>query len=252
MKDDYDIKMVLREIMDSQATLSADPCMFEGCEEPKDGQKFCTEHRAQAMAIWEADKIQELRVEREGKVDEFIAESLGRTYTRCTWDGLDQSAAIKKRMRDTVSSGGSVILVGEPGRGKTHAMACLIRDLYIDGRGCEVWTCADLFDHLRSLAMSDDRNARKKFIDHFREVEWAFFDDLGVGKDSEFALEQLFRIIDWRSRDGLPVVVTSNLSMDELGEKYDRRLSSRLAGLVKQEGGFGATLLGPDYRKGVK
>ncbi len=255
-KTPTDLSDELRKIMKGLQRGVPDTCDVEGCEfypsYRKGVSKMCESHAREARKVYEAD-MEKLRLERLASgVDDFIAESLGRSYTRCTWDGLDITENQKKSIRDAVGRGGSVILTGEPGRGKTHALTCVLRDLYVTGATCEVWTCSDLFDHLRMLAIGDDPKARKTFIEHFRDVDWLFFDDLGVGKDSEFTLEQLFRIIDWRSRDESPVVVTSNLTMDELGEKYDRRLSSRLGGLVKQAGGYGLRIEGRDHRKGGK
>jgi len=245
-----DMKNELRKIMHGLQESEGGACAVGGCESPAVRKGFCETCADKAVDVWHEDEQRRKDDERAEKVDGFIADTIGRAYTRCTWDVIEPR--IKKRVGDALAARGSVILTGDPGRGKTHILTCILRDLYLSGAECEVWTCADLFDHLRALAMGDDPKARKNFIHHFREVDWLFLDDLGVGKDSEFVLEQLFRIIDWRSRDESPVVVTSNLTMQELGAKYDRRLSSRLTGLVRQGAGLGLKIEGKDHRKGGK
>jgi len=254
-KDDdapKDMSEELREIMKGLRPTAGEECAVEGCSRPKKHRHFCEECAAAAKAVWDADEAKRVAEERAEKVDEEIARMIGKSYTRCTWDNLDTKDAIKDRIRRAVSSGGSVIMTGRPGVGKTHTMTCIFRDVYLSGATCEVWACADLFDRLRSLTVGDDPEERKRFLDHFRTVDWIFLDDLGVEKGSEFVLEQVFRIIDWRSRDESPVVVTSNLTMEELGQRYDRRFSSRLTGLAKCNGGFGIKFEGRDHRKGGK
>ncbi len=51
-------------------------------------------------------------------------------------------------------------------------------------------------------------------------------DDLGSEKQSEWADQELFRLIDHRANDGKPVIITSNVPMEAL--KMRCRISSRL------------------------
>ena len=51
-------------------------------------------------------------------------------------------------------------------------------------------------------------------------------DDLGSEKQSEWADQELFRLIDHRANEGKPVIITSNVPMEAL--KCDGRISSRL------------------------
>ena len=60
-------------------------------------------------------------------------------------------------------------------------------------------------------------------------------DDLGIGRDTEFAFQTLYEIVDGRymaMKGGL--IVTSNLSLDDLAAKLgDDRIPSRLASMCK-------------------
>ena len=46
-------------------------------------------------------------------------------------------------------------------------------------------------------------------------------DDLGMERNSEFAREQVFSVIDSRYRSQLPMIVTTNLSLEELKDTTD-------------------------------
>lgn len=62
------------------------------------------------------------------------------------------------------------------------------------------------------------QGAREKqtLIDHLQRYELLVIDDLGVERDSAYALEQVFGVIDARARSSLPLVVTTNLSLGDL------------------------------------
>ena len=57
-------------------------------------------------------------------------------------------------------------------------------------------------------------------------------DDLGVERNSEYALENIFSVIDWRYRSGKPLIITTNLPLAQLKQEikiekkriYDRIL----------------------------
>jgi DNA replication protein DnaC len=65
---------------------------------------------------------------------------------------------------------------------------------------------------------SGDRNA---YIDSFKKYPLMIVDDLGMERNSEFAREQIFSVIDSRYRSQLPMIVTTNLSLDELKDTTD-------------------------------
>ena len=47
-------------------------------------------------------------------------------------------------------------------------------------------------------------------------MEASFIDDLGAERKSDFMQEQVFNIIDARYRSGLPMIITTNLTAEEM------------------------------------
>ena len=43
-------------------------------------------------------------------------------------------------------------------------------------------------------------------------------DDLGAERSTAYAIEQLYSIVDQRYRSGKPLIVTTNLTLDQLGK----------------------------------
>ena len=64
----------------------------------------------------------------------------------------------------------------------------------------------------------EDRN---EFVDCFNNYRLLVIDDLGVERNTEFSLEQVFHVIDSRYRSRLPMIVTTNLSLRELKQPAD-------------------------------
>ena len=64
----------------------------------------------------------------------------------------------------------------------------------------------------------EDRTA---FLDSLGDYNLLIIDNLGVGRNTEYALEQMFSIIDSRCRCNKPLIVTTNLKLDELKHPPD-------------------------------
>ena len=74
-------------------------------------------------------------------------------------------------------------------------------------------------------------DARNKYIDSLNHDSLLIIDDLGMERGTEYALEQVFNVIDARLRSNLPLIVTTNLTLDELKHPADlahERIYSRV------------------------
>jgi DNA replication protein DnaC len=57
---------------------------------------------------------------------------------------------------------------------------------------------------------------KQEFIDSLNDYTLLIIDDLGAERKSEFMQEMVFNIIDSRYRSGLPFIITTNLTSDEI------------------------------------
>ena len=98
----------------------------------------------------------------------------------------------------------------------------------------------------REIRSAGGAEGETEIIECLRESKILVIDDLGVEKDSEFMVNILYEIIDWRYMN-MPggLIVTSNLSLGALSKKLgDDRIPSRLRQMCK-----GFNLAGEkDYR----
>ncbi len=87
----------------------------------------------------------------------------------------------------------------------------------------------------REIRSAGSANGETEIIERLRESKILIIDDLGVEKDSEFMVNILYEIIDWRYMN-MPggLIVTSNLSLGALSKKLsDDRIPSRLRQMCK-------------------
>ena len=57
---------------------------------------------------------------------------------------------------------------------------------------------------------------RQEIIDGLDRYRLLVIDDLGVERDSSYAAEQIYGVIDARARSGKPLIITTNLPYSEL------------------------------------
>ena len=110
-----------------------------------------------------------------------------------------------------------LLLWGDVGTGKSFIAGCIANALLDKGVPVIMTNFARLLNKLTDM-YAGDRNA---YIDSFKRCPLVIIDDLGVERNSEFAREQVFSVIDSRYRSELPMIVTTNLPLEELQHPED-------------------------------
>ena len=103
-----------------------------------------------------------------------------------------------------------VLFYGSIGTGKSFLASCI-------GNGLlerQVPVAATNFPRLLNLLQGTYE--KQPLLDRLSIYKLLIVDDLGVERDSAYAEEQIFNIIDARSSSELPVIVTTNLTLEEL------------------------------------
>lgn len=104
-----------------------------------------------------------------------------------------------------------ILFYGGVGTGKSF-LACCIANALIDK--CVRVSVTNFPRILNKLqGFGEDK---QEFLDKLNRYDLLVIDDLGVERDTSFSVEQVFNIIDARSRSGKPLIVTTNLSLADL------------------------------------
>lgn len=136
-------------------------------------------------------------------------------YTFQEDDGKDAkiSNACKRyveRWEEMSADNIGILFHGTVGTGKTFFASCIGNGLLKK----RVSVAATNFPRLLNLLHGAQE--KQKLLDRLRLYSLLIVDDLGVERDSGFAMEQVFNVIDARAVSGLPLIVTTNLTLDEL------------------------------------
>ena len=143
-----------------------------------------------------------------------------------------------------LAGGNGLWLYGPPGTGKT-TMAMLVSKAAIDAdRSVAIYSCPRLLALLRE---SIDGGGVLGLIDELAAVDLLHIDDLGAEHRTEWALEQLYSIINARYQDERSTLITSNLNPVELGEQLGKRIVSRLEGSCEVLAFYGADARRDDF-----
>lgn len=161
-----------------------------------------------------------------GKAHE-IAKEYSESFTRDTKKGL--------------------MFYGRAGSGKTHLSISIARNVIekklIPAKFTRV---IDLLFEIRGTYSRSEKfrvDGEKELIAKYAGVPLLILDDLGAEKTTDWARQVLYNIIDQRWINQKPIIVTSNLSLDELEERLGERITSRIAGMCQL-----VEMRGEDYR----
>jgi len=150
-------------------------------------------------------------------------------------------------MEYAVNPAGWLVLQGGVGTGKTH-LAYAIAGAVL-GRGVSVYahTTPDLLDQLRAGYKDDTYD---QLMSDLKDVPLLVLDDLGAERNTEWAAQALFQVINHRYSKRLPLVVTTNLNLAE-ARQMDARMVSRLLEGANQADGWTRVLTMPcgDFRR---
>ena len=134
-------------------------------------------------------------------------------------------------------------LLSKVDRGKTHLAVAICRDRLTRGEPARYIYVPLLLDELRSGYNDDSYQAKMR---QFLDVSLLVLDDLGVTKKpSDWAMEKLNTIIDYRYINGKDLVVTMNCPINAIPGDDEGRIGSRLQRVKNSRV---VAIEGPEYR----
>ena len=142
-----------------------------------------------------------------------------------------------------LKDGNGLLFCGNVGAGKTFYSACIANKLIDDGYSVMFSNFVTMIQRIQGEAFKG-----LPIMDEIRKCDLLIIDDLGVERDTEFMREHVFNIIDTRYRNGKPIIVSTNLTGEELRKPKDVT-SSRIYTRI-MERCLPIEFRGPNRRKG--
>ena len=137
---------------------------------------------------------------------------------------------------------GNLLFVGGTGLGKTFLSACIARAVADRGYSVMYETAGHLFTKLEQAKFGGSEDARREAA-KYNECDLLILDDLGTEMPGQFVTAALYGLINDRLLENKPMVISTNLTLEELGRRYSPQIASRLHGNFTR-----LTFVGEDIR----
>lgn len=159
---------------------------------------------------------------------------------------MERTLQIAKKYADDFSlSSGNLIFFGRTGLGKTHISTAIARRVIERGFDVKYDSAQNIFaDFEYDRFKSGYREDTPPRADKYFEADLLIIDDLGTEAATQFTLACLYNIINTRLNAGRPTIINTNLGEEELSERYNDRIYSRLMGEYQP-----LVFVGEDIRK---
>lgn len=131
--------------------------------------------------------------------------------------------------------GQGLLLTGNVGSGKTFLASAIAN--YVLGKGRQVvfTVVPDLLDEIKATydRFSPPDVDELKILEHARTAELLILDDLGVHNYTDWTVNKIYSILNYRANHQKPLIITTNLCLAELDTYLGERTTSRILQLCK-------------------
>jgi len=158
---------------------------------------------------------------------------IGHRFLHASFEGFHvvekNRRAYEKCVKGAQNLDKGIFLYGSVGAGKTHLMIAMIREM-IERRVAtfDEINFVPILELLERVKASWESGQRSP-IDALKRVPVLFIDDLGMEVVKDWAFQIFLNILTYRYNEDLPIYMSSNLTHDELLDRYGNAVFSRLA-----------------------
>jgi DNA replication protein DnaC len=123
----------------------------------------------------------------------------------------------------------SILMTGETGLGKTHLSLAIGLEAVDKGFGVIYGSAQNLLNKIEREHFGKNGN-ESETVQSLLDCDLLILDDLGSEFSTQFTVSVIYNIINTRLLRELPVIISTNLTVEELESRYSRRVTSRIIG----------------------
>ena len=118
----------------------------------------------------------------------------------------------------------NLVITGPTGTGKTYCASLIQHELTRKGFNVQMTSTFNLVKRMKDYLFGQDANVPSDFFNS----DLLIIDDLGAEPSIKNSDEILHTVINERYSNNLPLIITTNLSKDQVSARYDDRILGRI------------------------
>lgn len=181
-------------------------------------------------------------IESEASVDSIRGRFASRNFNTFKRDLQPKAFDMSYMVAQEIASGehANLFLTGGIGTGKTHLAASIAHYVAEQGIAVKFGNVTDIFQAVRkSFSTNEDA------LTEIKTVPVLILDDLGKEMNTEWVKETVYSVINYRYEHLLSTIITTNMTMKELANKFGDATISRLKEMCASSY---VNMNGEDYR----
>jgi len=201
-------------------TFHCDKCKDTGTA---DGQKCTCYRQLEAVLLSDESRIRAFLDENNfSRLDEHYYKEEDLTRFR---DAVRKSEQFIKSFGKDYHN---LLFYGTVGTGKSFLSGCVAHELLNRGFSVLYFSAELLIETISAAMKSDDKRALPRLHDSLYEADLLIIDDLGTELINDFTRTQLLNVLNERILRQRPMIISTNLNLNELRDSYSERFNSRL------------------------
>ena len=185
-------------------------CKCQEAEEVRD-----REHQRREK---DAEAVRELK--KLSLMDEKLRDAAFLTYVVNRENQRAHKVALRyvEKFGEMLKTGQGLMFYGPVGTGKSYTAAAIANELMARKHPAVMTSFVKLLDAMGRLGTVDE-----EYIARLNHADILFIDDLGVERGTDSAIEKVYNIVDSRYRSCKPLILTTNLEMEQIKNPADIR-----------------------------
>ena len=185
------------------------------------------------------EKVESEAREKQIRLQRILKNSMmNEKFKSCSFEKWDHNRGNEKlyklgvnyteKFRKMKAKDQGILIYGAPGNGKTYLTACIANKLLSKLTPVICVGAIALTERISESKRNYGNEGIFTVLNSLENADLLIIDDLGTEPDNRWTRSMIYQAIDKRNTSNLPLIVTTNISIDQLKERYDFRTYSRL------------------------
>lgn len=184
------------------------------------------EEKEEQQRQFKEKKMRQADLIKSAKIPKIFSDVRAKDFKMSARNEHSAQIAIK-----AITENNGLFIYGDCGTGKTMLSSVIANERAELFKPSLFIGAVDIFQELNPYSSDSKTAANRKML--VKNSPCLIIDDLGAEKPSDWTKQTLFEIIDFRYRENLQTIITSNFSIDELKTRLSEYEGSRIIRRIK-------------------